>query len=199
LTLQTIFIVTGAYLVGAIPFGLLFAFWLTGKDPRQHGSGNIGATNVVRTGGKAIGLLTLVADIGKGAAPVALALHLADEMTVALAAAAAFLGHLYPVYLRFKGGKGVATMFGVILPWQPWLAVAAFIVWLIVFGLSRYVSVASMAAGLSLPLLAWQSGASDACLAVTAILSIVMIGRHRSNIRRLASGSESKIGASQHE
>jgi len=193
-TLQTVLIVAGAYLVGAIPFGLLFAFWLTGKDPRQHGSGNIGATNVVRTGGKAIGLLTLIADIAKGAAPVALALYFADEITVALVAVAVFLGHLYPVYLRFKGGKGVATLFGIVLPWQPWLAVAVFVVWVIVFGLSRYVSLASILAGLSLPLFAWRLDASGTCIAVMVLLCLMMIARHGGNIRRLASGTELKVG-----
>ena len=194
MTLQSILIVIGAYLVGAIPFGLLFAFWLTGKDPRQHGSGNIGATNVVRTGGKAVGLMTLIADIAKGAAPVALALYFTDEMTVALAAMAAFLGHLFPVYLRFKGGKGVATMFGVILPWQPWLALAAFVIWALVFGLSRYVSLASIIAGLSLPLFAWQLDASGLCIVVMALLALLMIVRHGSNIQRLISGTELKAG-----
>ena len=194
MTLQSILIVIGAYLVGAIPFGLLFAFWLTGKDPRQHGSGNIGATNVVRTGGKAVGLLTLIADIAKGAAPVALALYFTDEMTVALAAMAAFLGHLFPAYLRFKGGKGVATMFGVILPWQPWLALAAFVIWALVFGLSRYVSLASIIAGLSLPLFAWQLDASGLCIVVMALLALLMIVRHGSNIQRLISGTELKAG-----
>jgi len=198
LTLQYIFLTAGAYLVGAIPFGLILASGFGDTDPRQHGSGNIGATNVLRTTGKAVGLLTLLADIGKGALPVMLALYFADETAVALAALAAFLGHVFPVYLRFRGGKGVATMFGVMLPWQPWLAAGAFAVWLAVLGLCRYVSVASMIAGLSLPLLAWQSGASNACLAVTVLLCLVMIGRHRSNILRLVSGAESKIGG-QHE
>lgn len=197
MTLQSILIVIGAYLVGAIPFGLLFAFWLTGKDPRQHGSGNIGATNVVRTGGKAVGLMTLIADIAKGAAPVALALYFTDEMTVALAAMAAFLGHLFPVYLRFKGGKGVATMFGVILPWQPWLALATFVVWALVFGLSRYVSLASIIAGLSLPLFAWQLNASGLCIVVMALLALLMTVRHSSNIQRLISGTELKAGGGQ--
>lgn len=199
MTLQYIFLTAGAYLIGAIPFGLIFASALSGTDPRQYGSGNIGATNVLRTSGKVIGLLTLLADIGKGALPVALALYFADEAAAALAAVAAFLGHVFPVYLHFKGGKGVATMFGVVLPWQPWLAAAAFAVWLVVMGLSRYVSVASMAAGLSLPMLAWQLGASDVCLAVMILLCLVMIGRHWGNLRRLAAGTESKIGRNQQE
>ncbi len=194
MVLQNFLIVFLAYMVGAIPFGLIFASAFSGVDPRQHGSGNIGATNVLRTSGKMVGLLTLVADIAKGSLPVGLALHFADEPAAALAAAAAFLGHIFPVYLCFRGGKGVATMFGVMLPWQPWLAAGAFVVWLVVLAASRYVSVASMAAGLSLPLLAWQTGVSAPCLGITVLLCLVMITRHHANIRRLVAGTESKVG-----
>ncbi len=183
-----------AYMVGAIPFGLIFASAFSGTDPRQHGSGNIGATNVLRTSGKVVGLLTLLADIGKGSLPVGLALHFADEQAAALAAVAAFLGHIFPVYLRFRGGKGVATMFGVMLPWQPWLAAGAFAVWLLMLAASRYVSVASMAAGVSLPLFAWQGDVSPSCLVTTVVLSVVMVFRHHANIRRLAAGTELKVG-----
>jgi len=124
--------ILAAYLLGAIPFGLLFARWLTGKDPREHGSGNIGATNALRTSGKKVGILTLLADIGKGSLAVALAGYLQDDMTlVAAVALAVFVGHVFPIYLKFKGGKGVATMFGVLIPWLPWVAIAAFVVWFI--------------------------------------------------------------------
>ena len=145
-----------AYLLGAIPFGLLFARWLTGKDPRQYGSGNIGATNAMRTGGKKVGILTLLADIAKGSLPVALAMSVQKDASVINAVAlAAFLGHIFPVYLKFKGGKGVATMFGVLIPWLPWVAIGSFIVWLLLFKVTRYVSLASIMAGLLLPALAW--------------------------------------------
>jgi len=194
LLLQDFLIAFLAYMVGAIPFGLIFATAFGGADPRSHGSGNIGATNVLRTSGRMVGLLTLFADIAKGSLPVGLALHFADEQAAALAAVAAFLGHVFPVYLRFRGGKGVATMFGVMLPWQPWLAAGAFAVWLLMLAASRYVSVASMVAGLILPLLAWHGNVSSPCLVTTVLLSVVMVLRHHANIRRLVAGTELKVG-----
>ena len=187
--------VLAAYLVGAIPFGLLFARLLTGKDPRQHGSGNIGATNAMRTGGKMVGILTLLADIIKGAVPVALAMAYGDdELLVAAVALAAFFGHIFPIYLGFKGGKGVATMFGVVIPWLPWAAVGAFAVWFISFKLSHYVSLASIAAGVSLPLFSLLLQASWASFWVCTILGALMIIRHQSNIKRLIAGDEPRAG-----
>ena len=188
--------VLAAYLVGAIPFGLIFARLLTGKDPRQHGSGNIGATNAMRTGGKKVGALTLFADIVKGTIPVAIAVAMeSDELLIGAVALAAFLGHIFPIYLRFKGGKGVATMFGVVLPWLPWVAVGAFAVWFISFKLTRYVSLASIAAGISLPLFSLLIQASWAAFGVCLVLGSLMILRHQSNIRRLIAGDEPKAGA----
>jgi glycerol-3-phosphate acyltransferase PlsY len=195
--LSTLFFIAvlAAYLVGAIPFGLLFARLLTGKDPRQHGSGNIGATNAMRTGGKMVGILTLLADIIKGAVPVALAMAYGDdELLVAAVALAAFFGHIFPIYLGFKGGKGVATMFGVVIPWLPWAAVGAFAVWFISFKLSHYVSLASIAAGVSLPLFSLLLQASWASFWVCTILGALMIIRHQSNIKRLIAGDEPRAG-----
>ncbi len=187
--------IAAAYLLGAVPFGLLFSRWLTGKDPRQHGSGNIGATNALRTGGKMVGVLTLLADIGKGALPVAVALALnAAPMVVAAAALAAFLGHIFPVYLGFRGGKGVATMYGVLIPWQPLAALVSFVIWFIVFKISRYVSLASIMAGLALPLAAWGLQAGMAATGLCAVLGAIMIVRHHGNIRRLLAGTEPKAG-----
>ena len=191
---EQIILIFAAYLFGAIPFGLLFSKWLTGKDPRDYGSGNIGATNVARLGGRFIGLLTLTMDVGKGVLPVAWAVHTAGEGVIALTAAAAFLGHVFPVYLRFKGGKGVATMFGVLLPWQPWIAVIAFCTWLLVLWIWRYVALASILAGFSLPLSAWLLHASPACMAATSLFCLFMLLRHRDNIQRLRSGTEVKVG-----
>lgn len=186
-----------AYLVGAIPFGLLFARWLTGKDPRSHGSGNIGATNVMRTGGKKVGALTLLADILKGTIPVAVAIMFdSEQLLIAIVALAAFIGHIFPLYLRFKGGKGVATMFGVVIPWMPWVAVGSFTVWLIVFRLTRYVSLASIIAGITLPLLAWLLGASVEAVVACLVLGGLMTARHYSNIGRLWAGIEPKTGTS---
>ncbi len=187
--------VVAAYLIGAIPFGLLFARMLSGKDPREHGSGNIGATNAMRTGGKKVGALTLLADIVKGTIPVAAVIALdGDEPLIALVALAAFIGHIFPVYLGFRGGKGVATMFGVVLPWLPWVATGAFIVWLISFKLTRYVSLSSIFAGISMPLFALVLQASWAAFGICMVLGVLMILRHRSNIQRLIAGQEPKTG-----
>lgn len=196
MNITAISILIGAYLLGAVPFGLLFSRLLAKRDPREFGSGNIGATNAMRTGGKVVGVLTLLADIGKGALAVGLALlFAAPEWLVAGVALAAFLGHIYPVYLRFKGGKGVATMFGVVLPWQPWLAVLAFAVWLSALKLGRFVSVASILAGWSLPLGGWLLHVSHECLIASALFALLMTWRHESNIRRLFAGQEPKVGA----
>lgn len=185
--------VVAAYLLGAVPFGLLFARLLTGKDPREHGSGNIGATNAMRTGGKRVGVITLLADILKGTIPVAIAIALdADELLIGAVALAAFFGHIFPVYLGFKGGKGVATMFGVVIPWMPWVAVGAFVVWLVVFKFSRYVSLASILAGVSLPLITLFLHASWISFGICMVLGGIMILRHQSNIQRLISGEEPK-------
>jgi len=183
------------YFLGAIPFGLLFAKWFTGKDPREHGSGNIGATNALRTGGKKVGVCTLLADILKGVLPVGLALQLGFQaFEVGLIALTAFLGHIFPVYLKFKGGKGVATMFGVLIPWQPWVAVLSFLVWFIAFKMTRYVSLASVLSGLVLPVLAWALGAELPAITVCAVLGVIMTLRHAGNIQRLIAGTEPKTG-----
>ncbi|MDQ6972411.1 MAG: glycerol-3-phosphate 1-O-acyltransferase PlsY [Mariprofundaceae bacterium] len=195
MSLTALLLVAAAYLLGAIPFGLLFTRWLTGKDPREFGSGNIGATNASRTGGKKIGLMTLAADIIKGAIPVAIAVQVGGETLIAATAAAAFLGHIFPVYIGFKGGKGVATMFGVLLPWQPLVAVIAFIVWLVGIALSRYVALASILAGISLPLTAWLLGASMPAWYACLLFCILMALRHRSNVQRLLAGTESRVGS----
>jgi len=194
LILEHILLIAVAYLLGAIPFGLVFTRWLTGHDPREHGSGNIGATNVSRTGGKSIGLLTLAADIGKGALPVAWAVHTASETVIALVAIAAFMGHIFPIYIGFRGGKGVATMFGVLLPWQPWIAVVAFCMWLMALGAWRYVALASILAGFTLPVSAWLLHASTPCISASSLFCLLILVRHRSNIRRMMTGEENRIG-----
>jgi len=192
--------IAAAYLIGAIPFGLLFARILTGKDPREHGSGNIGATNALRTSGKAVGAMTLLADIFKGSIPVAIAIAMeAGEATVAAIAMAAFLGHIFPVYLGFKGGKGVATMFGVVIPWLPWAAVGSFLVWFIIFKLTRLVALASIAAGVALPVTAWLLYGSWVSVVTCALFALIMIVRHHSNIRRMLAGEEPKTGLDREE
>ncbi len=186
-----------AYLLGAIPFGLLFSRWLRGRDPREYGSGNIGATNAMRTGGKLVGLLTLAADVAKGALPVALAAQMDGASSAWLAAVAlsALLGHVFPVYLGFRGGKGVATMFGVLLPWMPWNALAAFALWLLVFFGTRYVAVASISAAWLLPvLLFWQHDGFSLEMGLTVAIASLVLLRHGSNIQRLLRGEEPKTG-----
>ncbi len=187
-------IVVLAYFLGSVPFGLLFARWLTGKDPRQHGSGNIGATNVSRTGGKAVGALTLLADMAKGSLPVWWAMRVGDEGLIAATATAAFLGHIFPVYLKFRGGKGVATMFGVLLPWQPLMALVAFIVWLLALLIWRYVALASILAGFTLPVSAWLLHVSAPCRAAVVLFCLLMLIRHQSNIQRMRAGTEDRVG-----
>ncbi len=180
-----------AYLLGSVPFGLVFSRLIAGRDPREVGSGNIGATNALRAGGRLVGGLTLAADVGKGAAAVGLARALGlDEFGMAVVALAAFLGHLFPVFLKFRGGKGVATMFGVLLPWMPWVAVLAFAIWLAALKVSRYVSLASMLAAASVPLGAFWVAESRAGLAAGVVVAVLVVVRHASNIRRLIDGTE---------
>ncbi|WP_167632275.1 glycerol-3-phosphate 1-O-acyltransferase PlsY [Mariprofundus ferrooxydans] len=183
--------VFAAYLLGAIPFGLLLTKALSKRDPREHGSGNIGATNAMRTGGKLVGALTLLADILKGIIPVALAIA-ADlsEAWIAVIASATFIGHLYPVYLRFRGGKGVATMLGVILPWQPLVAGIGILLWFVLMKLSHYVSLASILTALSLPLLIVLTDGSMPALIAGMMIATLVTLKHASNIKRLLDGSE---------
>ena len=149
----------------------------------------------MRTGGKLVGVLTLLADIGKGSLAVGLAIMFnLGEPTVAAVALASFLGHIFPIYLKFKGGKGVATMFGVLIPWQPLVAAIAFAIWLIAMKISRYVSLSSILAGCTLPVAAFLLGTSMYCFFATFALGVLMIGRHSSNILRLLNGTEPKTG-----
>ncbi len=183
--------VLAAYLLGAIPFGLLLSRLISKRDPREHGSGNIGATNALRTGGKLVGALTLLADMAKGAAPVALAVYGGwSEFWIAAVAVAASLGHVFPVYLKFQGGKGVATMFGAVLPWLPWAALTALLVWLLSLKISHYVSLSSVLAGCALPLAAWGFGASVPAIVASGFFGLLMTLRHAGNIRRLLDGTE---------
>lgn len=183
--------VLAAYLLGAVPFGLLLTKLLSKRDPRDYGSGNIGATNAMRTGGKLVGALTMLADIAKGSLPVLLALLAGlSEVWVAIIAVVTFLGHLYPVYLGFKGGKGVATMLGVMLPWQPLAAGAGLLIWIILIKLSHYVSLSSILAALLLPLLIALTGGSVPALLVGMVFASLVTLKHAGNIKRLMNGTE---------
>ncbi len=194
-----------AYLLGAVPFGFLLGK-LKGMDIRQYGSGNIGATNLTRLAGREWGVLCFALDFGKGAGAVLAAILLFDKGTghsliPVLAAAAAVAGHVWPVWLGFKGGKGVATALGAILILAPWAFVGAGVVWIIVFCLTRYVSLASIVAAVVLPLsyfvtarwLMEPGGAEPVPAGLLTALALFIIWRHRENIQRLASGKEHRF------
>lgn len=186
-----------SYLIGSIPTGLFLGRAFAKIDIREHGSHNIGATNVYRSAGKALGALTLVGDAVKGFLPVYLVYTLTGSETwAALSALATFLGHLYPVYLKFSGGKGVATGLGVFLFLAPKILVICLVIFCIVLALSRYVSLSSMIAALALPLLMIFSPHPypRPYLATAAFIAIMIVVRHHENIKRLIKGEENKIG-----
>ena len=181
------------YLLGSVPFGLLLTR-AVGTDLRSIGSGNIGATNVLRSGRKDLAALTLLLDGGKGAAAVLLARHFAGEHAAVVAGFAAFGGHLYPVWLRLRGGKGVATLLGVALAgvWPAGIAAAA--VWLTGAAVTRYSSVGGMAAAVAATVAALLLGRGDWALPL-GLMATLLVLKHADNIRRLRAGTESRIGA----
>ena len=181
-----------AYLLGSVPFGLLLTRLSGAGDLRQVGSGNIGATNVLRTGRKGLAALTLLLDAGKGAAAVAVAGHWFGPSMAVFAALGVVVGHIAPVWLRFRGGRGVATAFGVLFVFAWPVGIAAAVVWLAAAALFRYSSLAAILAIGSSPAWAWALvGAAEA--EVTGLIAIAVIARHAGNIRRLLKGEESRI------
>jgi len=182
------------YFLGSIPFGLLLTRFSGRGDLRDIGSGNIGATNVLRTGSKPLAALTLLLDAAKGAAAVLIAQHFWPE-GVLFAAAGAMIGHLYPVWLRFRGGKGVATLLGVIAPLLPVAAIIYALVWIGLLLVLRISSAAGMAAAASAPVTAAVAGAT-ALFPMFLGLAILVIWKHRENIQRLAQGTEPRVGQS---
>ena len=181
------------YLVGSIPFGMIVARLFRLGDLRQIGSGNIGATNVLRTGNKAAALTTLVLDLAKGAAPVAIFLGTAGDLAGQAAGLGAFLGHCFPVWLRFRGGKGVATWFGIMLALDPLSWAAMCLTWLTAAALSRMSSVAALLAVTSGPLWLIVFDRWEAVL-LAIILVVLIWPRHHANIRRILRGEEPRIG-----
>ena len=193
----------GGYLIGSLSFAVIVSRAMGLADPRSYGSGNPGATNVLRSGSKPAAILTLALDAAKGVAAVLLArwavsrldLHGdALEWSPALAGLGAFLGHLWPVYFRFKGGKGVATAAGVLLGLNPWLGLATLATWLIIAAFFRYSSLASLVSAVFAPfyqMLIWDVGAEAA---VITLMSLLLIWRHAGNISKLLAGTESKLG-----
>ena len=199
--ISTLIVLTeGAYMLGAIPFGLLIAKYFYKTDLRFVGSGNIGATNARRVGGWPLGLATLALDAAKGAIPAGIALlligkdGLGAQAAIFLVAFAAFAGHLFPVYLKFKtGGKGVSTAGGCFLILSPWALVSAIAVFITAAALSRRVSAASIAAAAALPAAVFLAENSMIPAAGAAVFSAAVIWRHKDNIARLVNGTEPRL------
>jgi glycerol-3-phosphate acyltransferase PlsY len=206
----SLLIIGASYLLGSIPTGYLLVRFVRKEDIRTVGSGNIGATNVLRSGGKGLGAATFFLDMLKGCAAVWIG-ALAGPLLMsgsslrnveALAALCAVVGHMFPMWLRFRGGKGVATGFGVFLVAAPLAALAAISVFFIVLYLSRYVSLASILGAASFPPFAWLLVHGDRpkfFVTVQFVVALLIILKHHQNIRRLLSGSESKFGSRAHE
>jgi len=191
--------VMAAYLIGSLSFAVIVSRLMGLNDPRTYGSGNPGATNVLRSGSKKAAVLTLLLDALKGYVPVALVATFGPrvgmgEGTLALVGLAAFLGHLWPVFFHFKGGKGVATAVGVLLGLQPWLGLATLATWLIIALFFRYSSLASIVAAVFAPfyqLLIWGGGPVAGAV---ALMGLLLLWRHAANIQKLLAGTESKLG-----
>ena len=197
--LWSVLAVVLAYAIGSLSFAVIVSRLMGLNDPRTYGSGNPGATNVLRSGNKAAAVLTLVLDALKGFVPVILVKEFGpryglDEGTLAFVALAAFLGHLWPVFFRFKGGKGVATAAGVLLGLNPWLGLATLATWIIIAAFTRYSSLAALVAALFAPfyqVLIWGGGP----IAVAVfVMGALLVWRHRANIQKLLKGTESKLG-----
>ncbi|MGB7253198.1 MAG: glycerol-3-phosphate 1-O-acyltransferase PlsY [Xanthobacteraceae bacterium] len=183
------------YLCGSIPFGVLITRFAGAPDVRSIGSGNIGATNVLRTGRKGLAAATLLGDMLKGTAAVAVANALFGGETAIVAALGAFLGHLFPVWLGFKGGKGVATFIGLLLGFGAWIALVAFaVLWLVVATVTRYSSLAALIASAATPAVLLRSGNLPEA-ELFLLLAVMLWIMHRANIARLVAGTESKIGS----
>ena len=210
-TITCILLFLACYLLGGVPFGLLLGR-LKGLDIRQHGSGNIGATNVGRVCGRGWGICCFILDGGKGLLAVLVAIGLAPRLQLEpdvagiTAAAGTVVGHIFSVYLKFKGGKGVATAAGAMLGLAPWAILIGLAVWLVVLAIWRYVGLASIAAAVALPLAALalnQAGRgpllSPPVVIVLAMLATLTVVRHKSNIRRMLAGTEPKLGQTRKE
>ena len=203
--MATIVFAIAAYLIGSLSFAVIVSRAFGLPDPHSYGSGNPGATNVLRTGKKLAAALTLAGDTAKGVAAVLLARYFAadygvDANGVALAAFAVFLGHLYPVFFRFKGGKGVATALGILCAINLWLGLATLATWLIIILFFRMVSLASIVAAVFAPFYtAWLFGTASPLLPAVLALAALLIYRHKENIGRLVAGTEARVGAKKPE
>ena len=182
------------YLSGSVPFGVLLTRWFRGEDVRSAGSGNIGATNVARVAGKGLGIAVLLLDAVKGALPVLLSIQLSSSPAVhAATGLAAFLGHVFPVWLKFRGGKGVATALGVLSVLEPWAALTGFVVYAVLFAILRVSSIGSLAGGVCALVAAFLSSRPSEYTALTVVLFALMVFTHRANIRRLLKRAEQPL------
>lgn len=193
--LLSVLLVAAGYLLGSVATAVLVSRALGAADPRSGGSGNPGATNVLRLAGRRAAALTLAGDVVKGVVPV-LAAQAAGlpPGPVALVGLAAFLGHLYPVFFGFRGGKGVATAFGALLGMEPLLGGAVLATWLVVAGVSRYSSLAALAASVLAPVYAWIGSGLPLVVGAVSAMAALLVWRHRANVRRLLAGEEGRIG-----
>jgi len=195
MAMTTLVCILGGYLAGSIPFAILVSRAMGLPDPRTYGSRNIGATNVLRSGSKIAALLTVVGDSGKGWAAVVVAQALgAGTEQSAVVGLSAFIGHLYPVWLRFSGGKGVATAAGVLLAFDWRVGLAVIGVWLAIAVVSRYSSLAALVAAAVAPIVTWQLLGTGPVLAAVVAMAVLLVLRHRANIGKLLRGEESRIG-----
>ena len=185
-----------AYLLGSVPAGVILAKAFSNVDPRTQGSGNIGATNIYRTAGKKLGVITLLGDILKGLIPVVIARGvLESHLWIGAVALAAFLGHLYPIFLKFKGGKGIATGLGAFLALAPLSAILSFLVFLAVVYKWRYISLGSLTATAAFPIFLALLNPHHIYIPFAVIIGVLIFYRHRENIERLLGRRESKFGA----
>lgn len=194
--MQTALALVAAYLLGSVPFAMISSKLFGLADPRSYGSGNPGATNVLRSGNKKAALLTLIGDAFKGWLAVFVAQQYGlPDAVVGLVALAVFLGHLYPIFLKFKGGKGVATAAGVLLALDPWLGLAVLGTWLFVAFAFRYSSLAAVLAAALAPVYSVLMHGGDGNIAIVGLIAMALIGKHWQNIQRLLAGQETKIGS----
>ncbi len=188
-----IFFALAAYLLGSISTAIITCKLMGLEDPREVGSNNPGATNVLRTGGKKAAIITLLGDMLKGLLPVLVVQQLSAEMmALAITGIAAFLGHLYPLYYRFKGGKGVATFYGVLLGINWMIGLAALLVWALVMLLFRISGLSALASATASPFIAWYFDGSEVLMAAVTFIAMLLIWRHRSNIKQMIQSSKSK-------
>ena len=183
--------IVGAYLIGSVTFAIVICKLSGSEDPRHAGSGNPGATNVARVGGWSAAAITFIGDTAKSAIPLGVALHLGiDDWVISGIALAVFLGHLFPVYHRFKGGKGVATYLGVLIGTQPVAALMWVGGWLALVGIFRHSSIGGMTMCAVAPLLLWWQSAAYQLIAISVLMSVLVVIRHRQNIKNLIAGTE---------